>query len=367
LLEHASPALAAPSDSMRAETLQLNLLLARATAELGDVAASKVALSLAETTIEALRLPGDSPSRLGAELVRLQMEINKGRQENVRQMVDRLLRASDRPGLNDTLEFAHLLRMSAMQTDDDSLSVDRFERARKITVAHYGEDSPASRAAQRWVIMRDLFGPHRLDSNRLLAEQEEWARRAFGEQSIDYAELLAMRCEQTYAAHAYDEGVKCWQKVLAIYENAPDTESLIAKACDFVAMNYLKLNQPAKALPYYERNYAILSSEFAPSNRDVIHSRIQIAKTRCMLGDIERATGDWNQAIDDYVASAGPSHAWEAVYAAYFATCLLDAGHADSARKTMERHGTLDPPRKDLIEEDRALIAGVWQRLSHPL
>lgn len=367
LIEQTLPALNDRFDSVQTEALQLDLLLARATAELGDIASSKRVLDRAEMTISALDLPKYSASRLAAALVHLQIENHAGRQERVREMAAKLLQDGDRPGLNDTLEFAHLLTISAMQTDDDSLSIERFERARNITTAHYGEDSPASRAAQRWVIMRDLFGPHRLDTDRLLAEQETWARNTFGEQSLDYAELLVMRCEEAYRTHAYDEGVACWKKVLAVYEQAPDAEILIAIACDNIATDYLKLGQPANALPFYEREFAVRSKKFAPSNRDVIHSRVQIAKTRCMFGEIDKATHDWDEAIDDYISSAGPLHAWEAVYAAYFATCLLDAGRVESARSTMERHGKLDPPRQDMTEENRAYILAVWQRLSRQL
>ena len=367
LIEQTLPALNGQLDSMRTEVLQLDLLRARAAAELGDIGTSKRALDRAEIAIRALDLPEYSPSRLAAALVHVEIEEHEGSQEHVREIAAQLLRDNDRPGLNDTLEFAHLLHVSAMQTDDESLSIELFERARKITASHYGEDSPASRAAQRWVIMRDLFGPHRLDTNRLLAEQETWARNTFGEQSLDYAELLRLRCEQAYGAHAYEEGVACWKKVLAIYEQAPDTEILVATVCDYIATDFLKLGQPANALPYYEREFALRSKEFAPSNREVLHSRIQIAKTRCMLGEIDRATRDWDEAMDAYVASAGPLRAWEAVYAAYFATCLLDAGRVESARSTMERHGKLDPPRMDMTEENRTYISGVWERLSRPL
>ena len=44
------------------------------------------------------------------------------------------------------------------------------------------------------------------------------------------------------------------------------------------------------------------------------------------MGDIDVATREFNAAIVDYVASVGPLHPYEALYAAYFATCLLDAG-----------------------------------------
>ena len=67
---------------------------------------------------------------------------------------------------------------------------------------------------------------------------------------------------------------------------------------------------------------------------------------------------------EDYVASVGPLHPWEAVYAAYFATCLLDANRVESARSIMQSHGRLEPPRHDMTEEDRRDVQNVWDRLA---
>ena len=117
-------------------------------------------------------------------------------------------------------------------------------------------------------------------------------------------------------------------------------------------------------MPYYEKELAARQKNFAPGNQNVIHSRLQIAKTRCLVGDYERATREWDDAIVDYVASVGPQHPWEAVYAAYFATCLLDGNRVESARSIMQRHGTLDPPRRNITDEDRADVQKVWDRLA---
>jgi hypothetical protein len=136
--------------------------------------------------------------------------------------------------------------------------------------------------------------------------------------------------------------------------------------CDNIASAYVHLGEPGNALAFYERELHLRSKSYAQTDPNVIHSRLQIAKMRCLTGDIDRATRDWDDAIDDYVASVGPLHPWEAVYAAYFANCLLDAGHKESARSIMERHGKLNPPRKDMTTEDRADVDAVWARLAQP-
>jgi hypothetical protein len=151
--------------------------------------------------------------------------------------------------------------------------------------------------------------------------------------------------------------------VVAIYENATDAEVLLAYTYDNIAGNLLKLRRPGEALHFYELELAQRSKNFAPGNQNVIHSRLQIAKTRCLVGDIDRAIREFDAAIIDYVASVGPQHPWEAVYAAYFATCLLDARKVEPARSVMQRHGMLDPPRKNMTEEDRADVEAVWKRL----
>jgi len=364
LIEPTLPMLGDGYESIRAERLQLDLLLARATASLGDLATSKRALARAEATMTALEVPKHSPYRLAAALVNVQIEDHEGGQEHVREVAANLLRDSDRPGLDDTLEFAHLLNVNAAYSDDDRVAIALLERAWKITAAHYGEKSPAALAAQRSMILRDAFSPHQLDTDKLLGDQEAWVRDAFGEESIDYAEVRTLRCEEAWHAQAYRESATCWKEVLAVYERAPDAEERIAAICDNIASSYLKLGQPADALLFYERGYAALSKSFAPTSRSVIHSRILIARTHCALGEIDTAAEAWNKAMDDYVASAGPGHGWEALYAAYFATCLLDAGRIESARSIMAVHGKIDPPPKDLSDADREVVSAVWQRMS---
>jgi eukaryotic-like serine/threonine-protein kinase len=348
------------------DLLDLELASARASAELGEIDTSKRSLATAEATMARLDVPAISTERLAAALIRIGIERHSGERQKARQAATDLLREFDRPEVNESLEFADLLRQSAYMTVDDDTGSALYARAREISAKRYGAESPVALNDTRHMIIRDLNGSRKFDSVRLLEEQETRVREAFGEQSIDYADLLTIRCESAYFSPNYQASVECWTKVLSIYEQEPDAEPLIAAACDNIADGYVKLGEPAKALPYYERELAIRSKTFAASDPNVIHSRLQIAKTRCLTGDADRATRDWDDAIDDYVRSVGPSHPWEAVYAAYFATCLLDAGRTESARSIMERHGKLDPPRKDMTAEDRADVAAVWARLTEP-
>jgi tetratricopeptide (TPR) repeat protein len=240
-----------------------------------------------------------------------------------------------------------------------------FERAWKITSARYGEQSPAALTDERRMIIRDRNGPRRLETERLLAKQERYIRDAFGDQSLDFADLLVIRCEIADDAQRYSESVECWRRVLAIHESAaPDAETSLAITYDNLAAALLHLGKPVEALPYYERELAARLKNFGPTNQNVVHSRLQIAKTRCLAGDPETATQEWSEAIEDYVASVGPLHPWEAVYAAYFATCLLDANRVESARSIMQSHGKLDPPRRNMTEEDRLDVQKVWDRLA---
>jgi eukaryotic-like serine/threonine-protein kinase len=347
-----------------AEHLRLELLLARSSVELGDTDASRHALAIAESQIDAMNLPSDAPQRLAAAMVRVQIDRHAGLQEHAREVSLKLIRDFDHPDVNQSLEFADLLRATAKQTYDDVEAAAFFERAWKITSSRYGNDSPAALADERNLISRDHQGPRRLDTIARLDAQEARIRAAFGDQSLDYADTLYIRCEIDRDQQRYLESADCWRRVLAIYEKAPDADTLLAVAYDNLASALLKGGRPGEALPWYERELAVRSKSFAPGNQNVIHSRLQIAKTRCLAGDIARATQEWDEAIDDYVVSVGPLHPWEAVYAAYFATCLLDANRVESARSIMLRHGSLDPPRKNITDEDRDDVQKVWDRLA---
>jgi tetratricopeptide (TPR) repeat protein len=126
----------------------------------------------------------------------------------------------------------------------------------------------------------------------------------------------------------------------------------------------LKLDRAAEALPMFEHELAIRSQRFAPTFINVIHARLKIAEARCRTGAIPAALGEFEPALADYAVQAGPRHPYEAVYAAYFARCLLDAGHKDEARALLEEHAQLDPPRRNMSDADRAEVAAVWQRVT---
>jgi len=128
-------------------------------------------------------------------------------------------------------------------------------------------------------------------------------------------------------------------------------------------LGYLGLAQPAAALPYFERELALRSRNYASKEGNVIGARLQIARTRCLMGDIDNAVREWNSAIEDYASSTALSRADEAAHAAYFAACLLDAGRADSARAVMVRHGKRIPTGPAGSKRDRAEVAAVWKRL----
>jgi len=350
----------------RADFIELNMILARAAVELGDTTTSERAVAIAERTMDDIGTPTHSPQRLAAAVVHVLLLKHAGKLVLAKQSAAALMSEFDLPAINESLEFRDLIltRVSMFDTEDEGFSVSLFERAKAIAEKHYGPDSPITLTDERSAISSDMVGSHKLDAERLIASQESRTREAFGDQSIDYADVLVLKCEHAYLTQDFAASASCWTKVLGIYEQVPDADYLIAIACDNVASSYMKLGQPAKALPYYERERAARSKNYPPNDRNVAHARLQIATTRCLLGDADWATREWDDAMDDFVAAVGPLHPWEAFYAARLATCLLDSGRIESARSIMEKHGKLDPPRKDMSESDRKVVAAVWERLS---
>ena len=365
LIEHTLPALAAAKDDLRAELLDLSLLHARAMAETGAVENAGHVLDEAQQMIDAAQLPPAAPERLAAELTRVRIADHDGRSEEARALAARLLRDGDQPGLRETLEFADVLRVNAVKEEDDAKAVALMQRAWQIIAGHYGEDSPAALATQRLIIIRDaVYGSRQLDAERLLDVQEEQIRATFGAESTDYADVLQLRCEIAQTHKDYVQAEQLCAQVLTIRARVEDPASTqLADAYDNEAALLLKLGRSGEALPLFEKELAIRSQRYAPTFVNVIHARLKIAEARCRTGATPAALNEFEPALADYVSQAGPRHPYEAVYAAYFAQCLLDAGRSKEARAVLEKHARLEPPRPNMSEADRADVRAVWQRL----
>jgi serine/threonine-protein kinase len=365
LIERTLPALQASGDDLHAELLELKLQHARSAVETGDVITARRVLADAEAMIDAARLPASSPQRLAADLTKVRIADHEGHREEARDAAIRLLRDGDQADLRDTVEFADVLRVNAIKEPDDSKAVVLMQRAWQIASAHYGEDSPTALALQRLIIIRDaIYGEKKLDAERLLAAQEAQIRSAYGEQSTDFADVLQLRCEIAESTKEYARAEALCARVLAIRERVEDPASTqLADACDNEAALLLKLGRADAALPLFERELSIRSRRFAPTFVNVIHARLKIAEARCLTGAIPAALAEFEPAIADYVAQAGLRHPYEAVYAAHFAQCLLDAGRNNDARAVLERHAKLEPPRANMGAADHAEVAAMWQRL----
>ena len=96
-------------EELRDDSLQLDLLSARAAVALGDRDKAERTLRSAESQIAALGLPRAAPARLAAATVGLQLADRDGRDDAANEMA--LLQRNDTASLNGTLEFATLLRV----------------------------------------------------------------------------------------------------------------------------------------------------------------------------------------------------------------------------------------------------------------
>jgi len=329
-----------------AELMNVDLVLARA--ELDDVEIGGRAIAKAEAIMNDLRLPPHSPQRLAAAVVRVHLDMHAGDMRRAKEKVISLMSDYDVPGTNESLEFRDLIiTRAALFDNEDDATVTLLERAKDISARHYGPDSPIALRDERYAISIDLKGSRRLDAARLLERQETRIREAFGERSIDYADLLDVKCERAYLADDFKESASCWTQALSIYTELPDAKYIIAAACDNIAASYIQLGRPAAALPYYECEQAERLKSFPPHDMNVAHARLQIANTRCLLGEFDQAIREWNESIGD-VAAAGSSHPPEAAYAARFAACLRAGGRSKSAYSIMERYGKSELQSKDV-------------------
>ncbi len=363
MVEGALPAAQSDPHAFAPELLELTVLLARACIALGDVAVGAEKLGLAQNLIEQDNLPAESPLRVRAELIAIDIADHRGQRDEAKIRATQLLRDTENSELNESLEFADVLRVNAVKTADDTAAIMLFQRAWKIVAAHYGENSSAAMAAQRLIIMRDVNGPRSLDDMALVVQQEAQVRDAFGKQSPDYADLLDLRCEVSAASQLDDAEAPCGA-ALAIREKAGDTDpETLANAYDNDGRLLLLAGRPNEALSRFEAELETRLRAFAPKTQNVVHARLKIAEARCRTGNINVAIREFDKAIGDYIAQVGAEYPYEPVYAAYFSQCLLDAGRRDQAKRILTEHASLQIQRKNMSNEDRAEVMAVWHRL----
>jgi serine/threonine protein kinase len=353
---------------LRPELLKLDLLLARAAIALRELDLAHASLARARSAIAALDVPADAPERLALQVAELRVGIQETPGSATIAAAEALLRASDRPGLRDTLEFADLLRVNASNianTGDRDAAVPMSQRVYEIVAAHYGASSPAALSAQRRVITQDVMGKHRLDTEKLLAEQETITRSMFGEDSYEYGEVLDLHCIAAEAADDYVRAETACRAALAIHEATlePTSPSLINSYHNLGDM-LLHLKRPAEALALYQRTLALRLKILAPTQQQVLSTRLKIAEAQCLTGDYATARAGFDAAIGDFVAQYGKQHPYEPVYAARFARCLFTAGRREEARSVLERHALEYAQRDGMTDAYRKEVAEVWSSVA---
>ncbi|MFC5491170.1 serine/threonine-protein kinase [Dokdonella soli] len=325
LLQNTLTTLADEPDSLHLERLQLELLLARAAAEQGDVDIARRELAAAGTMIDTLLLPSDAPERLAAQLVQAVMLMHKGTASEARELTNQLLRDYDVPGLRDTLEFAQLLRLNVyaqrfVEPDD----VPKLERSWRIIAAHYGVESPAALAAQR-LLLGDSLTHRAADADAVLEHQESVVRDSFGDLSPDYADILDLRCADAAHAGQHEHAEAYCRHALAIREKATEPDSVdLTNARDNEGAELMRLGRPAEALAQFELVLDARKKTLGPTHVNVFVVQIEIAQIHCQLNAIASALTEFEKAISGLKTGYGPMSADEAVYAARLATCLLD-------------------------------------------
>jgi hypothetical protein len=131
-----------------------------------------------------------------------------------------LFEAGDRRGLDQSLEFADVLAARAALEKDDSAAIPFLERRLAIIARHYGSSSAAAFAAERVVLARAAAKRPESEIESALAKQEDAMRQAFGDNSVDYADVLAFRCEHRMKTGRYREAEADCRRVVDIRENA---------------------------------------------------------------------------------------------------------------------------------------------------
>jgi serine/threonine-protein kinase len=355
---------------LQPELLKLDLLLARAAIMLRDLDLARASLARARVAIAVLSVPADAPQRLALQVAQLRLAMAEVPDPATAVVsAQQLLRDSDRPGLRDTLEFADLLHLNASNVangGDRGAAVPLSQRTYDIVAAHYGASSPAALSAQRRVIIQDVMAKRRLDTEKLLADQESITRAAFGEDSHEYGEVLDLRCVVAEAAKDYVRAEAACRGALAIHEATLEpTSPTLANAYHNLGDMLMHLERPAEALELYRRALELRLRTLAPTQQQMLSTRLKIAEAQCLTGDYAEARAGFDATIGEFVAQYGKQHPHESVYAARFARCLFAAGRRSEARSVLEQHTLAYAQRPGMTEAYRNEIADVWNSLAN--
>jgi serine/threonine-protein kinase len=222
------PLVATPD--LMAEELSLLMLSARAHVESGDSAAAEPERVRARHLIDLLVLPEPSTPTLALGMIEVRALQKEGRPSEAEAKLGQLLAAGNRPRLDQSLEFADILRArAALVTPIEARPL--LERRYAIVAHRYGPQSAAALAAEREVLSSDIDGARSIDIEAALAKQQETMRQAFGEKSADYADVLAFRCDYRVKMQRYSEaGVDCRQVVEIRESAATRDDARIAEA-----------------------------------------------------------------------------------------------------------------------------------------
>ena len=217
ITSRALPLVDAPEFS--AEALALVTLAARAHAEAGDMSESASELARAQRLAATLALPEPSTPALASGMVEVRMLQRENRVPEANAKLAQLFEAANRPGMDASLEFADILAASAANAapaEARALLAKRY-----AIIAHrYGPSSAAALAAERRLLASDLDSMRSIDVEASLALQEDAMRRAFGEASSDYADVLAFRCDYRVKMHRYADARADCGRVVGIREKA---------------------------------------------------------------------------------------------------------------------------------------------------
>lgn len=303
LVQASLDSIGANFDPLGEDALQLQLLSARAAGMLGDQPLAQRSLAQADRGIAALRIPSWAPERLAAATIRLQIEMADGNESAVARM-GLLIRDSDRPNLNTTMEFAALLSAYGAAIDDDRRSIDALTRSASIFARHYGEDNPVALRSQRQLVLRDAEDLGAFDGERILADQMSRIENAFGANSRDYAEVLIARGRWRLLRNNPAGASESCARAAQIVEIAPDvTPELRVETFSLCAEAALATGRPADAQRYAIS--AIAEAAALPRSRAAAF-HLQSALATCRLGDGEPAAAEGEASVED-IAHEGPT------------------------------------------------------------